>query len=179
MIQLTLPLEAPRRRRRPPSSRRAEALARLARWLGRRLGARRKVRGLRVVFNTRLRTSAGRADGSARAIELNPRLLDRHPEELVPTLVHELCHLIAGVRSGHGERWRESMLQLGFRPDTCHHLDVGGLAVRRRRWTWTCVGCGERYERASRAAHRYVCSGCGRGLRVAGPAPDAGEALLE
>ena len=179
MIQLELPLAEPIRsvrsvrsvrRRRPPSARRPEALARLARWLAGRLGERRKLRDDAVVFNSRLRTAAGRADSRARTIELNPRLLDRHPGELVTTLVHELCHLVAGVRAGHGPRWREAMERLGYPPAACHRLDVAGLAVRRRIWVWGCVGCGETYRRRHRAAHRYRCGRCGRKLRVAGPA---------
>ena len=169
MIQLQLPLAAPpasARRRKLPSRRRAEALARLARYLGRRLGAGRRVRELRVVFHPRLRTAAGRADGSNRTIELNPRLLDRHPEELLPTLVHELCHLVAGVRSGHGVKWRDAMLALGMRPEACHRLDVAALAVRRRTWTWLCPGCGETYLRRHRKAHRYACGRCGKSLRL-------------
>jgi predicted SprT family Zn-dependent metalloprotease len=180
VIQLDLPLAAPparRRHRRSPSRRRPEALARLARYLGRRLGAGRRVRELRVVFHRRLRTAAGRADFANRTIELNPRLLDRHPEELLPTLVHELCHLVAGVRAGHGAKWRDAMLALGARPEACHRLDVAGLAVRRRTWTWRCPGCGEIYHRRHRKAHRYACGRCGRGLRLdreAGSASSAG-----
>jgi predicted SprT family Zn-dependent metalloprotease len=172
--QLDLPLDAPppaaaMRRRKAPSARRPAALARLARWLAGRLGARRETRGLRVWFNPRLRTAIGRADFSARAIELNARLLDRHPEELVPTLVHELCHLVAGARAGHGARWRDAVVALGFRPETCHRLDVADLAVRRRAWTWSCVRCGETYRRGHRRASRYLCGRCGGGLRVLGP----------
>lgn len=130
---------------------------------------RRRLIGLRVVFNYRLRTAAGRADFSGRTIELNPRLLDRHPRELLPTLVHELCHLAVGARAGHGARWRAAVERLGYRPETCHQLDVSDLASRRRRWQWRCSGCGELYVRASRAAHRYLCGDCGRGLRLVGP----------
>lgn len=176
MIQLVLPLVEPpppprRAARRPrlPSRRRPAALARLARWLAGRLGARRKTRELRVVFNSRLRTAVGRADFSTCTIELNGRLLDRHPEELLPTLVHELCHLVAGARAAHGPRWRAAVVALGYRPETCHRLDVADLAVRRRAWTWSCRDCGETYRRSHRRATRYLCGTCGGGLRVTGP----------
>jgi len=173
-MQLELPLVAPRPRRSPaatlPSDRRPRALARLALGLARRIGAERRLRGLEVVFNPRLRTAAGRADFNARRIELNPRLLDRHPGELVPTLVHELCHLVAGARAGHGPRWRQAVRALGHPPESCHRLDVGGLSVRRRRWLWRCGRCGETYERGHRAAHRYRCGRCGQRLRLDGEA---------
>jgi SprT-like protein len=169
LIQLELPLEAPARpvrRRRPPSTRSAAALARLARYLGRRIGERRRLRDLVVVWNRRLRTALGRAHFSARTIELNPTLLDRHPEELLPTLVHELCHLIAGARAAHGPRWREAMLAFGLTPEACHRLDVSDLAVRRRVWLWSCTSCGESYRRRSRGVRRYRCGRCRGRLRV-------------
>jgi predicted SprT family Zn-dependent metalloprotease len=174
VIQLALPVaRRPReRRRRLPSRRRPAALARLARRFACRLGARRLAGELQVVFNPRLRTAVGRAVFSARTIELNPRLLDRHPGELVPTLAHELCHLVAGPRAAHGARWRTAVAALGFAPEVCHRLDVGALAVRRRSWVWCCVDCGETYRRRHREAWRYRCGRCSGRLRVAGPAID-------
>jgi len=165
----------PRRHRRLPSRRRPAALARLGRFLATRLGERRRVSALRVRFNPRLRTAVGRADFATCTVELNGRLLDRHPEELVPTLVHELCHLIAGARAGHGPRWRAAVRALGFPPETCHRLDVSDLELRRRAWTWRCVRCGETYRRRHRRAHRYLCGDCGGRLRVAGPATESAD----
>ncbi len=147
------------------------ALARLARYLGRRIGARRRVRDLAVLWNRRLRTALGRAHFAVRTIELNPTLLDRHPEELLPTLVHELCHLIAGARAAHGPRWREAMTSLGVRPEACHRLDVSDLKVRRRVWIWRCSGCGESYRRRSRLTRRYRCGRCRGRLTVEGSEP--------
>jgi predicted SprT family Zn-dependent metalloprotease len=138
--------------------------------LGGRLGARRKVRELHVVWNRRLRTALGRADFGARTIELNPTLLDRHPDELVPTLVHELCHLVAGPRAAHGPKWREAMRSLGHRAEACHRLDVGEVRARRRVWIWTCVRCGETYPRRSRVTRRYRCGRCFGRLTAATPA---------
>lgn len=172
MTQLELPLAPSRRprRRRAPSERRPAALARLALAMARRIGAGARVRRLEVVFNDRLRTSAGRADFTGRAIELNPRLLDRHPSELVPTLAHELAHLIVGPRARHGPRWRAAIEALGFRAEACHRLDVAGLGVARRAWIWRCGGCGETYRRRHRGARRFACGRCGRRLRLEGPA---------
>jgi predicted SprT family Zn-dependent metalloprotease len=194
MIQLELPLEAPpappltsgsaelrpravapgraERRGRPPSERSLAAMLRLARYCGVRLGARRRVRELGVVWNRRLRTALGRADFAARTIELNPILLDRHPRELVPTLVHELCHLVVGPRAAHGPRWREAMRALGQRAEACHRLDVSDLRARRRVWIWTCIRCGETYPRRSRVARRYRCGRCHGKLAVGATAKE-------
>lgn len=174
-MQLTLSFDPPPRSRRPqplPSARRLDALERLGRYLLRRLGLRGRRAKLAVVWNPRLRTAAGRADGATRTVELNPRLLDRHPAELIPTLVHELCHLAAGIRHGHGEPWRAAMGTLGQPPTACHRLDVAGLESRRRRWwRWRCVRCGETYLRHHRGARRFACSDCGGNLRVEAEIP--------
>ncbi len=172
-MQLELPFDRPRPRRparRPPSRRNLAALARLARWLLARLGAGGRLQArLAVEWNPRLRTALGRADGARRALELNPRLLDRHPDELVPTLIHELCHLAVGVREGHGPSWRAAMAALGQPPTACHRLDVSGLELRRRRrWRWRCRDCGDLYERSHRGARRFRCGACGGPLRVDG-----------
>lgn len=157
--------------RKPPSHRSPRALARLALWLAGRLGARRRVAGLAVIFNPRLRSSTGRACFRDRVIELNPHLLDRHPEELVPTLAHELGHLVAGARAGHGPRWRAAVEALGFQPETCHRLPVDRVA--RRAWQWICPTCAGIWIRHHRGARRFACTSCGTRLRLAGAAPPA------
>src|SRR5215468_7187889 len=81
-----------------------------ARQLLRSLGARRIATELRVEWNSRLKTAAGRADYREKLISLNPRLLE-HPGEIDRTLRHELAHLLAQFRAGprqilaHGEEW--------------------------------------------------------------------------
>lgn len=83
-----------------------------------------------VVFNPRMRTSAGRAHFKQNLIELNKELLGRHPEHLEQTVVHEFAHLIAhavfGHRlgGGHGYGWKRTMTILGFPADRCHDLEV-------------------------------------------------------
>ena len=96
------------RRKKAPSTRSTAALERLAAAYLRPLRKLRWAcpRRVRVIFNLRLRSSLGRADFSSATVELNPHLLDRHPAELVPTLVHEVCHLAAGARAGHGPKWK-------------------------------------------------------------------------
>jgi predicted SprT family Zn-dependent metalloprotease len=110
--------------KRPPSTLTQPALRLIVRSYLRRLGEEHRADRVRAVFNSRLRTAIGRSDPARGRIYLNPRLLDRYPEELVPTLVHELCHVVAGVRAGHGPRWKGLMRRLGFPPDVCHDLDV-------------------------------------------------------
>jgi predicted SprT family Zn-dependent metalloprotease len=164
------PPPAARTQRRPkiPSERPTAALERLAAAYLRPL---RKLRWLcprkvKVVFNGRLRSTLGRADFSAVTVELNPHLLDRNPRELVPTLVHELCHLAAGPRAGHGPKWKSMMAACGAEPTVCHRLDTSHIARRRRIWLWRCRTCGEGYPRHHRGARRYRCADCGGRFQV-------------
>ncbi|MGE0640412.1 MAG: SprT-like domain-containing protein [Thermoanaerobaculia bacterium] len=162
--------ERPPRIHKRPSERSTAALERLA---GIVLGPLRRqrltrLREFRVVWNGRLRSTLGRADYRAAAIELNPELLDRNPGELVPTLIHELCHLAAGVRAGHGAKWKALMVAAGFPPTVCHRLDLSHLGNRSRprRYLWLCRRCGETYPRTRPDARRYRCGSCGGGLKV-------------
>jgi predicted SprT family Zn-dependent metalloprotease len=155
--------------KRPPSRLTQPALKLIVRSFLRRLGEEQRAHRVRVNFNRRMRTAIGRSDPAGGRIYLNPRLLDRYPHELVPTLVHELCHVVAGLRAGHGPRWKDLMERLGYRPDTYHDLDVEDVAVIRRTWRWRCRGCGESYLRKSRRADAYRCGACGGALHAAPP----------
>jgi len=119
--------------KRPPSTLTQPALKLIVRSFLRRLGEEQRAPRVRVIFNHRMRTAIGRSDPSGGHIYLNPRLLDRYPKELVPTLVHELCHVVAGLKAGHGPRWKGLMETLGYRPDVYHDLDVEDFARSRKR----------------------------------------------
>ena len=156
--------------KRPPSSLTVPALRLIALAFLRRLGEEHRFDRIRVEFNPRMRTAIGRADPARARIYLNPHLLDRYPRELVPTIVHELCHLLAGFRAGHGPRWKELMRRCGFVPSSYHDLDVSMVQRERRIWRWRCRGCGVAYLRRHRGARRYRCGRCGSSLAVVGEA---------
>ncbi len=158
----------PERRRKLPSERSTAALERIAAAYLKPLRKLRWAcpRRVRVMFISRLRSSLGRADFSTATIELNPHLLDLHPQELLPTLVHELCHLAAGARAGHGPKWKAMLEASGAKPTVCHTLDTSHLRRRRREWIWRCKSCGEGYLRHHRGARRYRCGDCGGRLLV-------------
>lgn len=155
-------------RKRPPSALSEPALRLIARAYLKRLGEEHRAERVRVAFNPRLRSSIGRSEPARARIYLNPRLIDLYPDELVPTLVHELCHVVAGIRAGHGPRWRALMERCGFAPDTYHDLDLPAELLRRRHWRWRCRTCGFAYVRQTRSARHYRCGRCGGALRVTG-----------
>ena len=126
-------------------------------WLARRA---------RVGYNARLRSTLGRALLDDGRVELNPRLLAEHPEQLVPTLVHELAHLVVHRRYGrvapHGPHFRALMRSLNLDPGAHHHLPTEHLRQRRRRYLYLhrCDRCGVTFV-ARRVRRDCYCRACG------------------
>src|SRR5438128_4843204 len=97
-----------------------------ARELLRSLGAAKLAGEIRVEWNPRLKTCAGRADYREKLISLNPLLRDVRAglafnrDEIDWTVRHELAHLLAQFRAGrrriapHGAEWREACRDLGI-----------------------------------------------------------------
>jgi predicted SprT family Zn-dependent metalloprotease len=104
-------------------------------------------RKVRVVWNPRMQTTAGRAWWPDRTIELNPKLRDCQPEELWRTLKHELAHLVAYERCGrrhidpHGDEWQAACTELGIPGEKPFHT----LPFKRRRM---------------KRNHSYICPNC-------------------
>lgn len=113
----------------------------------RSLGLGELARKVRVAWNPRMRTTAGRAWWPDRSIELNPKLRECDPEEVWRTLKHELAHLVAYERSGrrridpHGLEWQAACADLGIAGESPTHT----LPFERRKM---------------KRNHAYVCSNC-------------------
>lgn len=84
-----------------------------------------------IVFNRRLKTTAGRAFYKKGLVELNPRLWERmSEEERRNTLFHEIAHIAAYLihgETGHGYHWKKLMLDAGENPSVYHNFDVSGI----------------------------------------------------
>lgn len=123
-------------------------------------------RRVRIGYNPRLRTTLGRAVLNDRRVELNVRLLRRHPAELIPTLVHELAHLAVHMRYGrvapHGREFRTLTAAVGMPGGATHDLPVGGLKRTRRRYLYLhrCSDCGATFVARSVRRDTY-CRECG------------------
>ncbi|MGH7981764.1 MAG: SprT-like domain-containing protein [Candidatus Udaeobacter sp.] len=122
---------------------------------------------LRVEWNPRLKTSAGRADYRQKLISLNPRLLE-HPPEIDRTLRHELAHLLAQFRAGrrrilpHGEEWQQACRDLGIKGEKrCHSLP---FPARRyvARFIYRCPNCRQEFPRVRRVRRAVACLACCR-----------------
>ena len=142
-------------------------LQQIARELLRANGAARIAAELRVEWNSRLKTAAGRADYRQKLISLNPRLLE-HPGETDRTLRHELAHLLAQFRAGprqilaHGEEWRQACRNLAITGEKrCHNLPFPA-----RRYTpcfiYRCPNCRQNFPRVRRIRRAIACLACCR-----------------
>ena len=138
-----------------------------ARALLRSLGATRLAREVRVQWNARLQTAAGRADYPAKLISLNPRLRD-HADEIERTLRHELAHLLAQFRAGrrwvapHGAEWREACRDLGIADEVrCHNLPFTTRTYTAR-FIYHCPNCRQEFPRVRRVRRAVACLACCR-----------------
>ena len=138
-----------------------------ARDLLRSLGAARIANELRVEWNSRFKTAAGRADYRQKLISLNPRLLE-HPDEIERTLRHELAHLLAQFRTGrriilpHGDEWRTACRDLGIADEKrCHNLPFPARTCTAR-FLYRCPNCRQEFPRVRRVHRALACLACCR-----------------
>jgi predicted SprT family Zn-dependent metalloprotease len=144
------------------------ALLQRARQLLCSLGARRIATELRVEWNSRLTTAAGRADYRQKLIWLNPRLVE-HPSEVDRTLRHELAHILAQFRekrrrriSPHGPEWKQACRDLGIADEKrCHTLPFPAKRCVPR-FIYRCPNCRRDFARVRKIKRTVACLACCR-----------------
>ena len=143
--------------------------------LGNRAGAACRALGLdglgdvvRVYWNRRMRTCAGRAFWPARVIELNPVLWEFGGEEIERTLRHELAHLVAYERAGrkriapHGPEWERACAELGIPGErACHTLPLPRRRQERKH-AYVCTHCFAVLRRVRALQRAVACADCCR-----------------
>jgi SprT protein len=138
-----------------------------ARDLLRANGANRIAGELRVEWNSRLKTAAGRADYRQKLISLNPRLSE-YPTEIDRTLRHELAHILAQFRAGrrrispHGGEWQQACVDLGIADEKrCHNLPFPARTYAAR-FLYRCPNCRQEFPRVRRVRRAVACLACCR-----------------
>ncbi len=152
------------------------ALEEKSRNLLRELGAGKLAREIRVEWNPRLRTAAGRADFREKLISLNPLLLDhdvasvscQSGSDIDRTLRHELAHLLAQFRVGrrriapHGIEWRDACRDLDIADEArCHNLPFASKSFAAR-FVYRCPNCRQKFRRVRRIRRAIACLACCR-----------------
>jgi len=153
-----------------PASHTAETavLLKTARELLCSLGAKRMATELRIEWNFRLKTAAGRADYRQKLISLNPRLVE-HPSEIDRTLRHELAHILAQFRqksrrriSPHGPEWQQACRDLGIADEKrCHTLPFPAKRYAPR-FIYRCPFCRRGFPRVRKIKRTVACLACCR-----------------
>jgi predicted SprT family Zn-dependent metalloprotease len=152
-----------------PASPTAETavLLRIARELLSANGAARIAAELRVEWNSRLKSAAGRADYRQKLISLNPRLSE-YPSEIDRTLRHELAHILAQFRAGrrrilpHGGEWQQACVDLGIADEKrCHNLPFPARTYTAR-FVYHCPSCRQEFSRVRRLRRAVACLACCR-----------------
>ena len=132
------------------------------------LGAKRIATELRVEWNSRLKTAAGRADYGEKLISLNPRLSE-HPSEIDRTLRHELAHILAQFRAKnrrrfwpHGPEWQQACCDLGIAGEKrCHTLPFPAKRYAPR-FIYRCPNCRRHFARVRKIKRTVACLACCR-----------------
>lgn len=137
---------------------------------------------VKLVWNHRLRTSAGRLRSVppkhaanpqwGMTIELNKKYLDEFGVERVKwTVRHELAHLIERIihgKGGHSKSWRSACRQLGGSMAHNHagqeaNVSRDAYITTPRRHCYICPGCGTTFYRAKKAGPKTLNHrACGR-----------------
>src|SRR3984893_12781667 len=153
---------------------RDHALEEKSRTLLRELGAGKLAREIRVEWNPRMRTAAGRAHFREKLISLNPLLRDhdlvsvsrQSGSDIDRTLRHELAHLLAQFRAGrrrilpHGTEWRDACRDLGVGDEVrCHNLPFPAKTYPAR-FVYRCLGCRRDFPRVRRVRRAIACLAC-------------------
>jgi predicted SprT family Zn-dependent metalloprotease len=132
----------------------------------RNLGLSSVAKKIAVVWNPRMRTTAGRAFWPDAKIEMNPKLREIAPGEVAGTLLHELAHVVAFARAGrrrikaHGAEWQQACADLGIPGETAtHSLPLPGRKMKRR-WRYTCPACGKGFDRVRPMRRLAACYAC-------------------
>lgn len=123
------------------------------------------LRGVDVVWNPRLRTTAGRfvyprGTSGAPRIEINPRYAAAGGRAaLLDVLKHELAHYhlwSLGRPSGHTPEFYALARAWGF----ARHARRDLLPPSPPRWQYVCPACGRAFRRARRIPRPASCGAC-------------------
>lgn len=119
-----------------------------------------------VRWNSRMRSTAGRAFWPECRVDLNPRLIEFGLDEVRRTLLHELAHLLAYARVGrrriapHGVEWQVACADLGIPGEPVTHRLPLPRVQQKRKWSYFCPNCKIEVQRVRRITRKVACASC-------------------
>lgn len=89
---------------------------------------------------TRAKTQLGICKFKPRVIALSaPLTLLNDEAQVRDTILHEIAHALAGVKAGHGWKWKMIARSIGAKPERC---ESGEVAQPKGKYVLTCKNCG-------------------------------------
>lgn len=105
------------------------------------------------------KTRAGLCNYTNKHISVSKYLAARYEDdEIHQVLLHEIAHAIAGVRSGHGARWKAVAAGLGYEGKRLHS---GAIADELAPWVGRCPA-GHQHYRYRQPTRALACGRCSR-----------------
>lgn len=137
------------------------------RWLS-QLGCLPASDRIQVVWNPRLKTTAGTACVYSTRVELNPRLHQIGEQQIQRTLRHEVAHIVAHARAGrranrlqtHGPEWRLACQELGIGGEPAFHDLPFERRTMARKYIYECPNCHLVVQRVRKFARYTACYHC-------------------
>jgi len=162
----TLPTPSPQNHSHIRKDETANKLQHDAQLKLRELGMLQLADNITVVWQPRLRSTAGRASYHLNLVELNPRLKEIGADEVHRTLWHEVAHLVAHERNRrrriapHGKEWQQACADLGIPGEsTTHHLPLPTRKISRR-LVYVCPSCKSEIHRVRKMKRTSACYTC-------------------
>lgn len=119
-----------------------------------------------VVWNARLKTTAGTACPRTGIIELNPFIKDFGSAQVRRTMKHEAAHLLAHWRCGrrriqtHGIEWQQACTDLGIPGEPAFHELPLNRKRMPRKFAYRCRHCGFTVQRVRPFQPYTACYKC-------------------
>ena len=132
-----------------------------------------KLRNTNITLNNRMRVAAGRAyTNSPFEIKLSIPIFSRPENEhhFFQTVTHELAHIVAGARAGHGCQWKAVHRLFGGNAERCHNLTVQRNSAQKRVSVF-CV-CGKEVELGPKQYKSYLRGAAFKHLKINGGCGD-------
>ncbi len=109
-------------------------------------------------FNHRKR-AFGLCNYSTCTIYLSAVLTELNGEaEVQDTLLHEIAHVLAGPKAGHGPVWQKVARAVGAKPKRCY--SAGEVRQPSSRYLLVCSSCQASTPRHRKPTKVYACRGC-------------------
>lgn len=80
-------------------------------------------------------------------------------EDVVDTILHEIAHLMVGVRQGHNHKWKDACRKIGAKPERlARGLDTSHITYKYDSYCPSCKKVVGHFSR--RPKIKYICSAC-------------------